>query len=265
MKKVGWAIGFLVIVVIFCAALQMASATALTGGRNTPQRIGPGNLGLTQGSNVIYQGSMVAVWSNGLVAAASDAASYKVVGCAMETVDNTGANYSATRVIEVRRGVFRWENGGSFTDADVGSLAYVSDDQTVTTAAAATHDIVAGIIVDVDTSGVWVDSYAVGGQGAASVTTWAASGNGSVGGTLAVSGNATVGGGLGVTGSVTGATVNATGNATVGGGLGVTGAITGATVAASSAWTGTITNGVAGITNTTTIVGGVITTNVVSN
>jgi len=46
--------------------------------------------------------------------------------------------------------------------------------------------------VDVDTDGVWVDTYAVGGQGAASVTTLAASGNASVGGTLAVTGASTL-------------------------------------------------------------------------
>lgn len=176
-------------------------AAALTDNRNTIEIHGK-SIALTQGSNVVFAGSMVAL-TNGAAVPAGDNGSQKVVGMAITKSDNTGENYSATKTLTVRRGVFRWENGGSFTAADIGSLAYVQDDATVTTAAAATADIVAGIIVDVDASGVWVDSYAVGGQGAASVTTLASSGNASVGGTLGVAGNSSLSGTLLVSGATT--------------------------------------------------------------
>lgn len=220
LKLVGLA---LVIGSLLCG---QAFATALTADRETSERSGQA-IGLTAASNLFYAGSMVCI-SSGKAVPAADASGYVCVGKAEGYLDNTAALYSATRVLVARRGVFRWVNGGSFTDSDIGSLAYVSDDQTVTTAAAATYDIVAGIIVDVDSDGVWVDSYAIGGQGAASVTTWTASGNGSVGGTLAVTGRITGSAGLTVTGASTnngsmvvtnGLTVG--GAATVGTSLGV--------------------------------------------
>lgn len=164
---------------------------ALTANTGTPQRSGM-QTGLLAASNHIYAGALVSVNSSGKAVPASDAASTKVIGRASKEVDNTGANYSTNSVIPVDRGVFRWVNAGSFTAADIGSLAYVLDDQSVVTAAQATNDIVAGIIIDVDSAGVWVDSFAVGSQGAASVTTLSASGNASIGGTLAVTGAATL-------------------------------------------------------------------------
>ena len=211
-----------------------AQATALTAGRNTPQRIGPGDLGLTMGSNVIYEGSMVALTA-GVAVAACDVANHTVVGCAMETVDNTGANYLSTRVIRVRRGIFRWANGPTFTDSSVGQLCYVSDDNTVTSAGVASADIIAGVIVDVDADGVWVDTYGTPSSGAASVTTLNASGNGAIGGTLTVNGNSTLSGTLRVVGAQTnaaalnlGSTLTADGAAVLRGTLAVTGAQTNA-------------------------------------
>jgi hypothetical protein len=208
------------------AAMQIASATALTDNVATPQRDGS-LVSLTQASNHIYAGSIVAVDSAGKAVPASDATGLKVVGRAEVASDNvTAATYSATKALNVRRGVFRWANGGSFTDAHVGDLAYVADDQTVTTAASVTYDIVAGVIIDVDTDGVWVDTFAVGGQGAASVTTFTASGTGNI------TGNATLGGTLAVAGAtiITGATtitgaVTAVGNAAIGGNTIATGTL----------------------------------------
>jgi hypothetical protein len=145
----------------------------------------------------------VAVNSSGLVVPASDTSGLSVVGRSDDSKDNTGPLYAATRPIAVHRGCFLWENGGSFTDADIGQLCYVADDQTVTTAAAASNDIIAGWIVDVDSDGVWVDSRDLGSQGASSVTTLATSGNGSIGGTLAVTGAATLSSTLSVSGAAT--------------------------------------------------------------
>lgn len=212
-----------------------AHATALTAERDTPSR-GGHVYAFTQGSNVIYAGSMVAINTSGKAVPAADSASFKVVGRAKATQDNTGSSYSAARTIEVEAGVFRWVNGGSYTDANVGDLAYVSDDQTVFTAASATQDVIAGVIVDVDTSGVWVDTHDIGSQGAASLTTFAASGAATLSSTLDVAGATTVGGTLGVTGASTLAALNATGAANLGSTLKITGALTGSnTVTAAGA------------------------------
>jgi hypothetical protein len=214
---------------LMLAALALAaqvSMAQLTANRDTPARSGE-TVALLQGSNVIYRGSMVAVDAAGKAVAASDTASTKVVGRAQSMQVNTGTAYSATRTIDVRRGLFRWTNGGVFTIANIGDFAYVEDDATVTTAALASNDIIAGIIVDVDADGVWVDTYAIPAIGAGSFAAITAAGNAAVGGTLAVTGNTTLGGTAGITGNTTvGGTLGVTGNGTVGGTLGVTGVVT---------------------------------------
>jgi len=144
-----------------------------------------------------------------------------VVGRCDRTSDNTLANYSATKTVTVRRGVFRWANGGSFTAADIGSFAYVQDAATVTTAGASVNKSIAGQIVLVDSLGVWVDTYVEGAQGSTSVSTLAVSGNASVGGTLAVTGASTLTGNTAVTG-----TLGVTGAATLSSTLAVTGTAT---------------------------------------
>lgn len=133
-------------------------AAALTEARATPERDGA-RVSLGVASNtVIYAGSMVAISTNGYAVAASDAAGEKVVGRAEKTVDNSGTAGDAALSIVVARGIFAWVNGDTFTIADVGSLAYVEDDQTVQKAASATNDVVVGRIIDVNSDGVWVDS-----------------------------------------------------------------------------------------------------------
>lgn len=195
-------LGFLVLATVVAA---QGAFGQLTGPRDTPMRAGE-TVALTAGGT-IYAGSMVAVTGT-LAVAASDAAGRKVVGRAENSA-------TAGQVVNVRRGTFQWANGGSFTAAHIGNLAYVDDDATVTTAASATHDIIAGVIIDVDAGGVWVDTYHLSSQGAASVTTLNASGAAALGSTLAVTGNTTVGGTLGVTGASTlASTLAVTGNIT---------------------------------------------------
>jgi len=182
---------------IVCGLITGAALAApLTAPRNTPQRAGAGVVIGVYTNTRILAGSLVAVNSSGYAVPASDTSGLKVIGCAMETVDNRtnaeGAGDSGAKTVTVKAGIFRWVNGGSLTDADIGSIAYVEDDQTVSTAAEMTYDIVAGVIVDVDADGVWVSTYNVPSAGAASVTTLAASGNASIGGTLAVTGATTL-------------------------------------------------------------------------
>ena len=181
---------------VFAVAVMMTAVAtygaALTDNRNTPRADGAVYT-YTQGSNVIYAGSIVCIDGSGLAVPGADATGYAMAGRAEVESDNTAANYSATKTNQVRRGTFRWENNASgFADADIGSYAYVFDDQTVAVAASNTYDIVAGTITDVDADGVWVDCLAAGGQGAASFTTLTASGNTAVGGTLGVTGNTTL-------------------------------------------------------------------------
>ncbi len=72
---------------------------------------------------------------------------------ALATVDNS-AGGNAGKYCDVQQGVAQWANGNSITLASVGALAYIVDDQTVSTSA--TGKSIAGTIYLVDTTGVWV-------------------------------------------------------------------------------------------------------------
>lgn len=197
MKK-GFNLWTMMVLVCVLAVLtgRIVMAAALTEERDTAERTGE-NLAVGVASNtVIYAGAMVSVNATGYAVPASDTAATRVIGRAESTVDNTGGADGALTIV-VRRGVFLWANGDSFTRADVGTLCYVENDQTVQKAGSATHDIPAGTILEVETAGVWVDTFSLPSHGSATVVNLTASG------TAAVTGNATVGGTLGVTGATT--------------------------------------------------------------
>ncbi len=225
-----------ILLALFCFGLVAAQADALTAERTTPEREGK-IYALTVASNVvIYKGAIVSKDADGYAIPAADTASTLVMGSAPYTVDNRAGEYNAARTISIKNGVFGWAHTG-FTDADIGQLAYIMDDQTVTPATNASNDIVAGVIVDVDGTTCWVDTGSIPRQGAQSVTS------------LAVSGAATVGTTLGVTGAISG-------SSTVAG--------TGFKIGATSGKTIVFTNACNGSTNVMWITGGLI-TNVVVN
>ena len=140
---------------------------------------------------VIYAGGLVAVDTNEYAVPASDTATLKVVGIAADAVDQRAGVYNSLKKALIRRGVFLFKNGGSLTDANIGDWAYVEDDQTVSTAAEMSNDILAGVIVDVDSTGVYVDVGAVNRAGAIAGATLDTTGNAAVGGTLGVTGAST--------------------------------------------------------------------------
>lgn len=104
----------------------------------------------------IFKGSLV-VLDAGFVKPAVAAGSLAAVGRAEETKDNTGGANGDVE-IEIFAGVFAWENKGGdlLTEADVGLVASIEDDQTVRKTAAGTS--AAGTVERVDTSParVWV-------------------------------------------------------------------------------------------------------------
>jgi len=182
MKRIAIALA-----VMLCASSVFA--TALTAERDTPSRAGKSIVLGVLSNTRIFAGSMVAI-SNQYARSASDSPAEQVVGRCAETVDNRtnadGAGTSGVKSVEVDIGIFRWANGSSFTDAHIGDFAYVLDDQTVM-GSGATNDIVAGVIVDVDSSGVWVRTGNVADKALAG-TTLTVSGATALNGKTAISG-----------------------------------------------------------------------------
>jgi hypothetical protein len=266
------------------AVCGMVYGAALTGERDTNQRLNEFTSLTVASNSIIYAGSLVCVNSSGLAVPAADSAGFAVVGRAEATVDNRTAVYSATRTIKVARGTFQWANADVIVKADIGKIVYVSDDQTVNKTGGG-QNIIAGSVVDVDSSGVWVDTAKVGPIGAATPSSLAVSGAATVGTTLGVTGVATLTGNavanevdartatallLGKA-TATSVTIGASdADVSIPGALGVTGAIVGSStiaatgykIGATSGYSGSITNLSTLSTNIMQYAGGVLTNSV---
>lgn len=141
--------------------------SALAASRNTPEwgvvKAVLDDLELPQkGSTKVYQGALV-VLNAGYAAPATTATGLIAAGVAYlnpntGVSDTTGlADGAAT--IRVRQGVFRFNcntGGDVIAQADVGKYCYIVDDQTVAKSSNASARSKAGIIIAVDSAGVWV-------------------------------------------------------------------------------------------------------------
>lgn len=110
----------------------------------------------------IFAGTLVAIQADGHAVPASDAASLKVVGVAKDTVDNAaGADGDLDVVVET--GLFRFV-ASSITQAMVGQMMYVVDDQTFDEALGA-NGVKAGRLLEflgVTEGWIWVQPSGVG-------------------------------------------------------------------------------------------------------
>lgn len=113
--------------------------------------------GALAAATIIYVGTLVARNAAGNVVPASDAAAIEVVGVALSTVDNS-AGIAGDKSIQLGTGVFEFVNlAGAIVLASHLALCYVGDDQSVTTAAVAANDVIAGLVVSFDATTVLVD------------------------------------------------------------------------------------------------------------
>lgn len=133
---------------------------SLTENRNTARRIAVSRSVIVAADAVIFAGALVAVNAAGKAVPASDAAGLKVAGRA----ERYGV---AGDVVNVECGCFAWDlaDGETATLANIGQLAYVMDDCTVSLLAG-DNAIIAGEIFDVDDEGIWVVTPAGGRPGA---------------------------------------------------------------------------------------------------
>jgi hypothetical protein len=111
---------------------------------------------------VIEAGQLVARNAAGNAVAASDTAALQVIGRAEADADNTGGAIGDVSIL-VKRGTFQYDNDGDdpVSKADVGRVCYIVDAVTVSDDPQ-THGRVAGRVVEVDSDGVWVDTFTTG-------------------------------------------------------------------------------------------------------
>lgn len=129
--------------------------TALARDRNTPLQ-DAGIVAVPMAAGVkIFAGSLVVANATGFAAPGLTDAAVTYIGRAEESADNTtGAD--GAQVVPVRRKVaFKWASDGTVTQAHLMKPAYIVDDQTVS--ADESGRSLAGVIVSIDSDGVWVE------------------------------------------------------------------------------------------------------------
>ena len=128
---------------------------ALSADRNTPMRSGDLFEGPMAASAECFAGALLVRDSSGNVKPATAAASLIPVGrCEEYALESTGV--AAASNVKYRAGVFKWKNSATntLTKANIGDTVYIEDDETVGSSASSTSP--AGIMVDIESDGVWV-------------------------------------------------------------------------------------------------------------
>ncbi len=132
--------------------------SACAADRNTPRRDGFSFSYPVAANVTCYAGAIAVLDSAGNCKPAVTATGLVPVGVFQEQITN-GASAAAVNVM-VRPGIYRVGNSAAadeITKAEIGDRCYLVDDQTVAKTDGSSTRSLAGIVEDVDSSGVWVD------------------------------------------------------------------------------------------------------------
>lgn len=104
---------------------------------------------------ILYVGEMISQDATPEALAAADSASITILGVGTKYVDNTA---DGETVDMISTAIHLMDNSTTaLAKTDIGGFAYVEDADTVTTLAGATNNIIAGVVVEVTSDGVYVD------------------------------------------------------------------------------------------------------------
>ena len=133
--------------------------TATTTDRNTPYR-DTDQLAVPVAANaVIPAGVLVAANATGFATNGATATTLTALGRSEEAVDNTGGADGAKTIVVRRNKAFKFANlaGDLVTQASLGKVCYIADNQTVAATNGANTRSAAGTVVGVEADGVWVE------------------------------------------------------------------------------------------------------------
>jgi len=122
--------------------------TAITVAKKSTDRQDGEILSFKQGAEKIPEGALVMVNAAGYAVNATDTAGGVLVGVADETVDNSAGSVGDKSIKVRRTGVYTVVFGGTATIADVNTLVYVVDNQTVDLVGVTSNDVLVGRIVE---------------------------------------------------------------------------------------------------------------------
>lgn len=141
---------------------------ALTATRTTPKLAldpVPQSLPFGVAANTkCFKGGIAVLNATGFLQPATTALNLIVAGVFEEEVDNTGGAAGAKRT-STRQGVFKVNNSAAadlITAAEVGKTCFLVDDNTVAKTNGGNTRSVAGIVVLVESDGVWVELSLLG-------------------------------------------------------------------------------------------------------
>jgi len=132
--------------------------TALTKARTPSKTIGQFFTYPVAAAKVLYKGALVCLNSSGYATPGAVSTSLIAVGVAEDTVDNTDGDNGDLNVL-VHECVVAFENsagGDEITIADIGSVCWIVDDQTVAKTSNSNTRSVAGFVRQVDGTDVFV-------------------------------------------------------------------------------------------------------------
>jgi len=132
---------------------------ALTQDRDTLRRDGRQFMPLVASDTRIFAGAIVGLTATGHAVPAGSGAVVSIVGVAQEQADNRN-DHEGARFVNVSRGTFAFkQTGTAITRAHVGKAVTAVDDETVSLidSSANPPQIVAGVVRDADSDGVWVE------------------------------------------------------------------------------------------------------------
>lgn len=131
---------------------------ALTNDRNTPSKDGE-LVSVPLAAVKVHAGGLTAINAAGFATPGAVATTLKYFGRAEESVDNSAGAAGDKSVLVRRKKAFKWLNHGAdaVVQADLGATCYIVDDQTVAKTNGTNTRSAAGIVVQVDADGVWVE------------------------------------------------------------------------------------------------------------
>lgn len=129
---------------------------ALAADRNTQEAIGNDRRGLLGATQAVFAGAILMRSATGQLLKGATAVGSFGVGRAEERVTSTTAGVTS---VNYKTGTFRYANsaaGDLITEAEIGTVCYIVDDQTVAKTSATSTRSPAGVVDGVDAQGVWV-------------------------------------------------------------------------------------------------------------
>jgi hypothetical protein len=132
---------------------------SLVEDRNTPSQDGELIVVPVATGVKCFAGGIACANASGFATPGTTATGLTYLGRFDESVDNTTGANGAVDAIVRRKKAFKWKNSGSdpVTQASLGKVCYIVDDETVAATSATNTRSAAGHVVEISADGVWVE------------------------------------------------------------------------------------------------------------